>query len=64
MENPGKFISEAMKVRKKPQSVRKCIDIMREFHYHFSVMSPPQEFNTYYFNMYAEKTQVKALHKI
>jgi hypothetical protein len=64
MEDPGKFISEAMKVKKQPKSVRKCMDIMREFHYYFSEMSPPHLFNSYFYNMYSEKTQVKALHKI
>ena len=40
------------------------MDIIREFHYHFSLKSPAHLMTSTFYNMYAEKTQVKALHKI
>jgi hypothetical protein len=38
MRNPGKVIYETEKAR--PKNVKKCMNILKEFHYYFSSFSP------------------------
>ena len=40
MEDPGRFLFEVNRFGNQSKNTRKCLDIIRDFHYHFSVVSP------------------------
>jgi hypothetical protein len=55
MKDPASFIAESLKANISAKTYRKCMDILREYHYHFSYKSPPHLISTPAYNMFSEK---------
>jgi hypothetical protein len=64
MKDPASFIAESLKANISAKTYRKCMDILREYHYHFSYKSPPHLISSPTYNMFSEKSQIVKLHKI
>jgi len=41
MQDPAQFVTEIMKTNKYQRNLRKCMDILRDYHYYYSVESSP-----------------------
>ena len=39
MQEPGKFMNDIKKTNKTLKNFKKCMDILREYHYHLSIKS-------------------------
>ena len=64
MQEPGKFMNDIKKTNKTHKNFKKCMDILREYHYHFSIKSQQSEMNGRYYNSLSEKTGILDFHWI
>jgi hypothetical protein len=65
MQDPGKFIYEAQKATRQSKNIKKCMDILRDFHFYFSQETTHSNMgSTPYFNIYSHKVGIRNIHKI
>jgi hypothetical protein len=64
MQDPALFVAEIMKTNKYQRNLRKCMDVLREYHYYFSVESPPEQATDPNYNIFSKKMQPLDLHKV
>lgn len=64
MQDPAQFVLEIMKTNKSLRNLRKCMDILRDFHFYYSVESKSGEANNANYNIFSRKVEPVDLHRI
>lgn len=64
MKEPALFVTEIMKTTNYRRNLRKCMDILRDYHFYFSVESNPDKNNDPNYNVFSKKLLPLNLHRV
>jgi len=64
MQDPAQFVVEIMKTNKNLRNLRKCMDVLRDYHYYYSVESPPEQATDPNYNIFSKKTEPLGLNLV